>query len=193
MGNARLPADITYPGPTYNMDISPDDLLRRLAYGQRRPMLMPRQRLSGHFFARLLDEMSNSHTQLIKILGTSGAAYRCAQQLREELPEEAFGVHVDYERHTRSWNVLVFHQIPREMRIPRKRDDRGDIWIGPREVARVLRITPVHASAVIDKSGVEVRRVGGRLERQIRQRDLAVLANRPRRWRKHRTALAVLP
>lgn len=189
MGNARLPADITYPGPTYNMDISPDDLLRRLAYGQRRPMLMPHQRITGHFFARLLDEMANSHTQLIKVYRHSGSAYRLAADLRDELPVEAFGVHVDFDPRAETWNVLVFHQIPPEMRTPRRREPDGHVWIGPREVARVLKLSPDRASAVIDASGVPVRRVGGRNERQIRQRDLVILANRPRRWR-HRTRKA---
>jgi hypothetical protein len=188
MSKTRFPAgnSILYPGPTYAMDLHPDDLLRRLAYGERRPMLRPHQRLGGHFFARLLDEMANSHTQLIKVLGSPAAAYRCARMLRAELPEQAFGVHVDHDPRTATWNVLVFHQIPREMRIPRRRDPEGNIWIGPREVARVLRLSLDQAVRVIDSSGVPVRRVGGRMERRIRQQDLVVLANRPRRWR-HRT------
>lgn len=188
MSKTRFPAGntILYPGPTYAMDLHPDDLLRRLAYGERRPMLLPHQRIGGYFFARLLDEMANSHTQLIKVLGSPAAAYRCARILREELPPEAFGVHVDPDPRRGTWNVIVFHQIPPEMRMPRRRDPDGNVWIGPREVARVLRISKVQAVRVIDASGVPVRRVGGRLERRIKQQDLVVLANRPRRWR-HRT------
>lgn len=184
MAKTRFPAGIAYPGPTYAMDINPDDLLRRLAYGERRPMLLPHQRVSGHFFARLLDEMCNSHTQLIKVMKTSGGAYRLAAHLRAELPMSVFGVHVDYDPRPQTWNVIVFHQIPPEMRIPRKRDPEGHVWIGPKEVARVLKISPEHASWVMDRAGVEVRRRGGRLERQIRQQDLVVLANRPKRWRR---------
>jgi hypothetical protein len=188
MSKTRFPAgnSILYPGPTYAMDLHPDDLLRRLAYGERRPMLMPHQRIGGHFFARLLDEMANSHTQLIKVLGSPAAAYRCAKILREELPAQAFGVHVDHDPRAGTWNVLVFHQIPPEMRVPRRRDPEGNIWIGPKEVARVLRLSQDQAVRVIDASGVPVRRVGGRSERRIRQQDLVILANRPRRWR-HRT------
>jgi hypothetical protein len=188
MSMTRFPAgnSILYPGPTYAMDLHPDDLLRRLAYGEKRPMLRPHQRLGGHFFARLLDEMSNSHTQLIKSLGSAPAAYRCARMLREELPAQAFGVHVDHDPRTGTWNVLVFHQIPREMRVPRLRDRDGHIWIGPKEVARVLRVSTSQASRIMDTSGVPVRRTGAGAVRSIRQQDLVILANRPRRWR-HRT------
>ncbi len=166
------------------MDIDPDDLLRRLAYGGRKPMLRPRQRIDGSLFARLLDEMANAHTLVVRQTMTDSGAHRTAVKLRAELPPEAFGVYVDYDPRMECWNVIVYHQVPRELRIPRKRDEHGNIWIGPREVGRVLRITPDQAGRVMDASGCEVRRVGGRSERRIRQSDLAVLANRKGRWQR---------
>jgi hypothetical protein len=173
-----------YPGPTVGLEMDPEALLRQLAYGGRTPMLRPRQRLSGLFFARLIDEMAAHHTVLVRTTKTEAGAYKVAKALGRELPEEAFGVHVDFDSRSREWHVLVFHQIPREMRVLRKRDPQGDIWVGPREVARVLKISMDHTRHVIDNSGLEVRRRGGRLERQIRQQDLVILANRPGRWRR---------
>lgn len=175
---------MAYPGPTVGLEMDPEALLRQLAYGGRKPMLRPRQKLNGLFFARLMDEMAAHHTVLVRSTRTESGAYKVARALLAELPEEVFGVHVDYDPRSGEWHVLVFHQIPVELRIPRKRDDAGDIWVGPREVARVLRLSMDHARHVIDTSGVEVRRRGGRLERQIRQQDLVLLANRPGRWRR---------
>lgn len=188
MSKARKASGIgAYPGPTVGMEIDPDELLRQLAYGGRKPMLQPRQRITGLFFGRLLDEMAQHHTVLVRTTLSASGAHRIARKLREELPSDAFGIHVDYVPRLAEWNVLVFHQIPREMRVPRRRDPEGNIWIGPNEVARVLKLSRLQARRVIDSAPVEVRRVGGRMERRIRQQDLAVLANRPRRWR-HRTA-----
>lgn len=187
MSKARKAFGIgAYPGPTVGMEIDPDELLRQLAYGSRKPMLRPRQRINGLFFARLLDEMSQHHTVLVRTTLSASGAHRLARRLREELPSDAFGIHVDYVPRLEEWNVLVFHQIPREMRVPRRRDEDGNVWIGTQEVARVLKLSRFQARRVIDSAPVETRRVGGRSERQIRQRDLAILANRPRRWR-HRT------
>jgi hypothetical protein len=186
MAKARKASGIrAYAGPTVGMEIDPDELLRQLAYGSRKPMLRPRQRITGLFFGRLLDEMAHHHTVLVRTCLSESGAHRVARTLREELPSDAFGIHVDYVPRLNEWNVLVFHQIPREIRVPRRRDEDGDVWVGPREAARVLQLSMDQARNVIDSaSGIEVRRVGGRCERQIRQRDLAVLANRPRRWRR---------
>lgn len=183
MAKARKPSNTAYPGPTVGMELDPDDLLRQLAYGGRRPMLAPRQRINGLFFARLMDEMSNHHTVLVRVCLSASGAHRVARTLRDELPEKVFGVHVDHDRRLDQWNVLVFHAMPKEMRVARRRDPDGHVWVGPREVARVLRITPGQASRVIDAAGIEVRRTGGRNERHVRQRDLAVLASRKGRWR----------
>lgn len=152
-------------------------------------MLRPRQRIDGAFFARLLDEMSNAHTLLVRTTTTESAAYKAARTLRDELPVEAFGVYVDHDERAGDWHVVVYHQLPKDLRVAQRRDNQGHVWIGPKEVARVLRISPDHASFVMDHSGLEVRRVGGRLERRIRQQDLVILANRKGRWR-HRTRKA---
>lgn len=181
---ARKTGGTAYPGPTVGLEMDPDALLRQLAYGGRTPMLRPRQKLNGLFFARLIDQMAAHHTVLVRTTLTESGAHKVARALRAELPEETFGVHVDFEPRTCEWHVLVFHQIPIELRILRKRDTQGDIWVGPREVARVLRLSMDHTRHVIDTSGVEVRRRGGRLERQIRQQDLMILANRPGRWQR---------
>lgn len=173
-----------YLGPTVGLEIDPDELLRQLAYGGRKPMLLPRQRLNGLFFARLMDEMAVHHTVLVRTTLTEAGAYKVARSLRDELPEQAFGVHVDFNLRAGEWHVLVFHQIPREMRVPQKREPDGQIWIGTREVARALRISTDMAALAMDKAGLEVRRVGGRKARQIRQQDLVLLANRPGRWRR---------
>lgn len=190
MAKARKASKGTaYPGPTVGMEIDPNELLRRLAYGGRQPMLRPRQRITGLFFARLLDEMSQHHTVLARQCLSESGAHRVARTLRDELPPESFGIAVDHDQRMGYWNVLVFHQIPRQMRVARERDPEGHVWIGPKEVARVLQLSIDQARVVMDTGGVEVRRVGAGSVRQIRQRDLAVLANRPRRWR-HRTRKA---
>jgi len=189
MAKARTTFGSTaYLGATVGMEIDPDELLRQLAYGGRTAMLRPRQRITGLFFARLIDEMAAHHTVLVRTCFSESGGHRVARTLREELPAEAFGVAVDCDRRTGVWNVLVFHQIPREMRVPRRRDPEGHVWVGPREVARALQLSQIQARRVMDASGLEIRRRGGRMERQIRQRDLVILANRPRRWR-HRTVI----
>lgn len=183
---ARYPSLTPYLGPTacYDKQIDPEQLLRRLAYGRATPMLRPRQRLTTVFFARLLDAMANAHVVLVKITQSESGAYSIARRLRAELPPESFGVTVDFDPAHGDWNVLVFNQVPMEMRVIRPREPDGEVWIGPREVARVLRVTRDHAARIIDRAGVDTRRRGGRNERQIRQRDMAILANRKGRWRR---------
>lgn len=184
MGNARLPGGTGYPGVTFGMDIDPDELLRRLAYGSRKPLMTPWQRFDAHFANRLLAEMTNSHTVLVKQLTTSTGAYKAARALRAELPPEGIGVFVDNDKTTGRWNVIAFHHIPIERRLPPEPDAKGEVWIGLHEVARVLHIGKDYARLVVHRSGIPIQRRGGRNELRIRQQDLAVLAVRPRRHKR---------
>lgn len=182
----RYPKSTPYLGPAANYDaqIEPEQLLRRLAYGKAAPMLAPYKRVDDRFFARLIDGLSNSHVVLVKCLATQRGAYRCAADIRPELPPERFGIYVDFDPEHKDWNVLVFNKVTPEMKAAAPVREGRDIWVGPKEVARVLRITQNHAAVVMDRSGLPVRRVGGNRRRQIRQSDLVVLANRPGQWRR---------
>lgn len=182
---ARFPSGTPYASPTHCYDemIDPEQLLRRLAYGKAAPMLRPYQRMNGLFFGRLLDAMANAHVVLVKTARCEETVRKTARILRRELPPEAFGLAVDFDPGSGEWNLLVFNEVPIGLRTIRIRE-QGDVWIGPREVARVLKVTPSHAARIIDRTGVRQRRTGGCLERQIRQQDLVILANRKGRWRK---------
>jgi hypothetical protein len=187
---ARFPGGSGYVGPTHCYDdmMDPDQLLRRLAYGKAPPMLKPWQRADDRFYARFLDAVANAHVVLVKTYRHSTRAYKFAAGLRAELPAERFGIYTDFDPVHEDWNVLVYNRITPEMMRTPPPDVRGDVWIGSGQVARVLGVTPNHAAVLMDKSGVPMRRVGGRMARQIRQQDLVILANRKGAWRHRRPA-----
>lgn len=54
-------------------------------------------------------------------------------------------------------------------------------WVDTQEAARVLRCTTDHARKMAHHYGLDIRRDGGRNQVLIRQSDLLMLANRPRR------------
>lgn len=188
----RFPAGAGYIGPTHCYDdmIHPDDLLRRIAYGLTPPMLPPKKRLDAAFWGRLLDETSNSHAVIVKALRGEDQARRVATELRRELPAERFEVGVVWAPERCEWLTIVYNRIPKEQWGHVKQlEYRGVQWVDAIEVARVLRISARHARLVMNQSGVEVKRLGGRGVLHVRQQDLIHLANRPRAWKRRNRPL----
>ena len=187
----RFPAGTPYVGPSmcYDDQIEPDQLLRRLAYGKAAPLLPHYGRMDGRFFGRLLDALSNAHVVLVKTSTAESTARSVATALKRELPAKLYDVAVDHDPEAGEWNVMAFNRIPIQMREQVTRYvSQGPVWINMREAARVLRISPSRAREVVLASPIKHRRQGARNEIMIRQRDLPILANRPRRWRKRRIA-----
>lgn len=188
---ARYPVGTPYIGPTMNYDsqIDPDQLLRRLAYGRPAPLLARGQRVDPPFWGRLLDGLANSHAVLVRVVGTEQGAGYTARMLRAELPADRFavGVHRDREMYGEDWHVIVYNLVKVTRPLPKRfgEQERAE-WIPVSEVARVLKLTPRGARMVIRRCQVPYREVGAGGVLYIRQSDLAVLANRPGRWRKRK-------
>lgn len=186
---ARFPTGTPYVGPSmcYDDQIEPDQLLRRLAYGRAAPLLAFRDRMDAPFFGRLLDGLANAHAVLVKASPHEQTCRNVAARLREELPSQLFSIGVLEAPERNEWLVMAYNNVPPELRtLPLKYVDHGPNWIGMKEVARVLKISQPHARAVVMASPVKHRRNGGRNEIMVRQRDLPILVNRPRRWRRRR-------
>lgn len=187
--SARFPTGTPYVGPTmcYDNQIEPDQLLRRLAYGRAAPLLKHRDRLDADFYGRLLDGLANAHVVLVKAAASEKSAHYSASRIKAELPPERFSISVMEDPEHEEWMVLAYNNVPMELRrLPMKYVERGPNWIGIAEVARVLQVSKDRARAVVLSSPVKTRRTGGRMEIMMRQRDLPILVNRPRRWRKRR-------
>lgn len=186
----RFPEDTPYIGPTmcYDDMIDQDQLLRRLAYGRAAPLLGPWGRLDAPFFGRLLDQLANSHAVIVKAAGHRVTCAKIAAKLRAELPPERFSVGVLEAPERGEWLVMAYNNVPWEASPPHRFHPRGDNWVSMAEVSRVLRIGHRQAVNVVKGSGVETRRTGGRSEIMVRQSDLVILANRPRRWKRRRPA-----
>lgn len=189
---ARFPLGTGYAGPNHCYDdmIDPEQLLRRLAYGYAAPLLGWRKRMDDVFFGRLLDALANSHAVLVKASPAEQTCRNVAARLRVELPADLFSVGVLYAPEREEWLVMAYNRVPKDLRRPPVRDAGGTRWIGTREVARVLNVHPTHAARVMASGVVRARRDGGRNEIQIRQQDLVVLANRPKRWRRRARSAA---
>ena len=174
----------------YDDQIEPDQLLRRLVYGRPAPLLQRYQRMDAPFFGRLLDALANAHAVLVKQATSEQVARNVVSKLRKELPAELYQVGIVEAPELSSWMVMVYNQVTPEMR--RQQATRyvqgGPVWISIGEVARVLQLSTSQATRVVLASPIKHRRQGARNEIMIRQRDLPILANRPRRWRKRRTA-----
>ena len=186
----RFPSGTPYLGPTANYDeqIDPDQLLKRIVYGRPRPLLPYRARMDGPFFGRLTDALSNAHAVLVKIAANRSTASHVAVQLRKELPADLFSVAVRYDEDQGDWEVIAYNRIRREvMRRAIRFTEGGQEWITMKEAARILKVTPNRASVLVKERGLRHRRVGGRNQILIRQRDLPLLANRSGRWKKRRT------
>lgn len=194
MGYVRYPRGTAYQGPHANYDrlVSPEANLSRIVYGLPRPMLRPRQHRDDAFYGRLFDELTNSHAVLVKICNTKSSAYCFAKRLRPELHSELYSVGVkqnEDDPQDDEWLVIVYNRVTAALREPawmRRPEARPD-WLGSREAARILGVTPSHAARLMAR--VHHVRVGGRNEIMVHRNDLLVLANRHRRWR-HRTKKA---
>lgn len=187
MTNARFPTGTPYVGPTmcYDNQIEPDQLLRRLAYGRAAPLLKHRDRLDADFYGKLLDGLANAHVVLVKAAASEGSAHYTASRIKDELPPERFAIVVMEDPDHDEWMVLAYNNVPMELRrLPLKYVEQGPNWIGIKEVARVLKLKPEQARNVVLASPIKHRRHGGRNEIMVRQRDLPILVNRPRRWRR---------
>lgn len=173
----------------YDDHMEPEQLLRRLAYGRAAPLLPHMARMDYKFFGRLIDALSNQHAVLVK----QGAERTCrnyAARLKEELPADLYAVGVLEAPERNAWLLMVYNRIVPELRYPPDRDATGTDWVGLPEVARMLRITYQQARTVVHRSNIPVRREGGRSIIKVRQRDLVILANRPRRWKRRRASTA---
>lgn len=188
---ARFPLGTGYAGPSHCYDdmIDPEQLLRRLAYGYAAPLLGWRKKMDTPFFGRLLDALANSHAVLVKASPAEQTCRNVAAQLKAELPADLFSIGVLFAPEREEWLVMAYNRIPEEIRRPPVRDAGGTRWIGSAEVARVLKVHPNHAVRIMRSGLVKSRRDGGRNEIQVRQQDLVILANRPKRW-KRRTSKA---
>lgn len=187
---SRFPTRTPYVGPTMNYDqqITPDQLLRRLAYGRAAPLLGHRDRTDGKFYAKLMDGLANAHVVLVKAAFGEQSAHYTARRIKAELPPELVDVVVMEDPDIGEWMVLAYNSVPMEVRtLPTKFSDNGPNWVGIKEIARVLKLKPEHARAVVLASDVRIRRTGGRNEIMVQQQDLPILANRPGRWKKRRT------
>lgn len=173
------------PGMCYDDGLTSDQLLRRLAYGRAAPMLGFRARMDDHFFGKLLDGLANSHNVLVKASPHETTCRTVAGKLKAELPEELFSIGVLYDHEIGEWMVFVYNRVHRELRRTHTQYvDHGPKWIDMGEVARVLQVHRGYARRLVCASGLAIRHTGGRNEILMRQRDLPILANRPRRWKR---------
>lgn len=185
----RFPSGTPYMGPQFNYDqvsMTRDELIQRLAYGKPRPMLRPRQRMTSEFFGRLLTQLANSHVALVKVCASESGARCAATVLRKELAVDRYevGVRQDPELPMDDeWLVLVYNRVTRQLQEPgyMKWFTPTEQWVDMQEAARVLRCTSKHAGYMTQKYGLVTRRTGGRSQILMRQSDLLMLANRPRR------------
>lgn len=185
----RFPSGTPYMGPAFNYDavsMTQDEMIARLAYGKPRPMLRPRQRMDTPFFGRLLTQLANSHVALVKVVGSERSAYRAARTLRTEIGVDRYEVGVRQDPDLPlddEWYVLVYNKITRQLQEPSymKWATPTETWVDMQEAARVLRCTREHAGRMTHHYGLETRRAGGRSAILMRQQDLLLLANRPRR------------
>jgi hypothetical protein len=188
----RFPTDTPYVGPTmcYDEQIDQEQLLRRLAYGMAAPLLGPWGRIDAPFLGRLLDQLANSHAVIVKAGKNRTAAAKIAARLRAELPAERFSLGVLEAPERDQWLVMAYNNVPWDAERPTRFTPNGANWVGMKEVARVLRVGHRQAVNVVKASGVETRRNGGRSEIMVRQSDLVLLANRPRRWQRRKRRAA---
>ena len=185
----RFPSGTPYMGPAYSYDhvsMTQDEMIARLAYGKPRPMLRPRQRMTSEFFGRLLTQLANSHVALVKVCGSEGGARCAARVLRAELAVDRYEVGVRQDPDLPmddEWYVLVYNRITKSLQEPSymKWFTPTEQWVDTQEAARVLRCTTDHARKMAARYGLETKRTGGRNQILMRQSDLLMLANRPRR------------
>lgn len=188
----RYPRGTPYQGPlaSYDEQVSPDSFLSRAVYGRPEPLHRHGKHRDEAFYGRLLDELANAHAALVAVYTSQSSALSFAKRLRPELPAELYRVGVkDDPDYPGEWMVIAYNRVTRSLKEPEwskpNPERRGrPRWLGSKEVAKRLGISPVQAARVMARSGVPVRRRGGRNELQVKQSDLVVLANRPGRWKR---------
>lgn len=167
----------------YDDHMEPEQLLRRLAYGRAAPLLPYRAQADARFYGRLIDALSNQHAVLVK-QGAERTCRNLAARLKEELPADLYAVGVLEAPERDAWLLMVYNRVIPELRYPPQRDATGTAWVGMPEISRMLQLSYRQTHTVVKRSGIEIRREGGRGIIKVRQRDLVILANRPGRRRK---------
>lgn len=187
-----------YQGPltSYDEQVSAEAFLGRVVYGRPAPLLGPGKHADEPFYGRLFDQLANAHAALVRVNRSQGAAYHFAAKLRRELPAELYSVGVKEDPDEPGmWLVLAYNRVTRSLTKPAWMDPpepytHGRVrWIGTRQLAAILGVTPGHAARVIKAANIEYKREGGRGQIQIKHGDVARLANRHRRWQ-HRSTPA---
>lgn len=191
MDSVRYPTGTPYQGPGANYDaqIGYDALVSRLAYGQGpAPLLQPRQRADSEFYGRLLNELANAHSALVKVCAHEETARSACKLLRKELPTELY--EVGHRKRPEGWAVIVYNRITMAL-------DPPEWWYPARpnydlvtvkEAARVLRLSRNRVTTLLREHGVHTVRTGGRNEHLIPRSALVALANRPRQWKTKKAA-----